>query len=544
MNVRILTTNLVTEPAGAIFHRCALQVNPQRYRETFRGADSQFDPQSYTEAMIRKAIQHDITVLAVTDHNDANSIPLFRVAAEETNITILPGFELRSSEGIHVLCIYPPDTTVDTLNRYLGEFGIRTIGSSSELSTESFDSILSTVNGQSGISIAAHIVSDAGGLLKVLKGQPRMNAWRNRHLLAVQIPRSIVDLQLPWRHIVENKEPNYVRPNPAGENLALAVVNARDVTIPDDLSHPSATSLIKMSTIGVEGLRQAFLDPDSRIRLSSDPEPENHAELMSISWEGGFLDGTDVRLNPNLNVLVGGRGAGKSTVVESLRYVLGLDPIGDESSKTHRGIVRQVLRSGTKISLRTRCIRPAEREYVVERIVPNPPIVRDESGQVSNLLPEDILPRIEVYGQHEISELSRSREKLTHLLDRFVESDPSLARRKADVRRDLDQTRRSLIDAQEDLNELDSQLGALPAIEEMLQRFEDAGLEDKLREQSQLVREERLLDSIPERLYIFGECLGTLRQSYQSTAPSYQQRLLKDCRVVTSCWRRMRCLTA
>ena len=41
--------------------------------------------------------------------------------------------------------------------------------------------------------------------------------------------------------------------------------------------------------------------------------------------------------------------------VESLRYVLELEPIGEETDKSYKGIVRQVLRSGTKVSLLVRC---------------------------------------------------------------------------------------------------------------------------------------------------------------------------------------------
>ena len=44
-----------------------------------------------------------------------------------------------------------------------------------------------------------------------------------------------------------------------------------------------------------------------------------------------------------------------------------------------------------------------------------------------------------------------------------------------------------------------------------LARYQEAGLEDRLREQSLLVREERLLDSIPDRISAFQECLYTLR---------------------------------
>jgi hypothetical protein len=63
-----------------------------------------------------------------------------------------------------------------------------------------------------------------------------------------------------------------------------------------------------MSEFSIEGLRQAFLDPGSRIRLNPKEgklEPEEHAELVALAWEGGFLDGAAVHFNPNLNVLVG-----------------------------------------------------------------------------------------------------------------------------------------------------------------------------------------------------------------------------------------------
>ena len=53
----------------------------------------------------------------------------------------------------------------------------------------------------------------------------------------------------------------------------------------------------------------------------------------------------------------------------------------------------------------------------------------------------------------------------------------------------------------------------LPGLEEKLARFQEAGLEDRLREQSLLVREERLLESIPERLQPFYECLDLLLQA-------------------------------
>jgi hypothetical protein len=434
-------------PAGAVVHRCALQVNPHGYGATFRGQTPEGDATSHARSIVDKAVELGISVLAITDHNDVSGVPAFRAAAQGHGVHIFPGFELSSCEGVHVLCIYPIETTQDQLGRFLGEFGIRDTNPSSDPASMTFVDLLAKVREQGGVTVAAHVTGDKG-LFQILNGQPCIRAWRDKNLLAIQIPGPVADLPQNVRPIVENTNPYYRREHPAEERLALAVVNAKDVVQPADLDDRAATCWIKMSEVSIEGLRQAFLDPGSRIRLNPRQgrlEPEEHAELLSLAWLGGFLDGAVVRFNPNLNVLVGGRGTGKSTVVESIRAVLGLEPVGEEAQKAHAGIVRHVLRSGTKISLRVRVHRPAAREYTIERTLPNPPIVKDDEGEVSNLLPGQVLPRIEVFGQHEISELTRSREKLTRLLDRFVERDDALPRRKAELRRELEKSRQGLI---------------------------------------------------------------------------------------------------
>ncbi len=513
--------------SGARFLKCALQVNPHHYAGTFRGQPSDGNAIDYAKAIVDKATELGISVLAITDHNSVNSVADFRIAAEGQDIAIFPGFGISSSEGIHVFCIYPPVTSVQKLERYLGAFGIHNLVPSPDLSRDSFEQVLSKVREQGGIAVAAHVTSEKG-LFKVLDGQARVLAWRNEELLAVQIPGPVSDLPVNIRLIVENKNLEYSRSHAAGEERAVAVLNAKDVTKPHDLGDPSATCWIKMSKISIEGLRQAFLDPVSRIMLNSDPQLGGHTELCMLEWEGGFLDGTVIHFNPNLNVLVGGRGAGKSTVIESLRYVLNLEPIGEDAKRSHSGMIRQVIRSGTKITLRVRAYSPSQREYVIERTVPNPPVVRDENGQISKLLPRDILPRIEIYGQHEISEFAKDAEKLTRLLDRFVEWDEAATRRKDSVRRSLAQTRRSIMASRSELQEIDERLATLPSIEETLARYQEAGLEDRLKEKSLLVREERLLDSIPERISDFRESLDSIRQGLPIDRTFLSQKSLEE----------------
>ena len=498
--------------AGAQFYKCALQVNPYSYAQQYQGQQLEFDEAGYARTLVEKAVALDIKVIAVTDHNDVSGVDAIRSVAKECNIVVFPGFELTAREGIHVLCLYAPITTTQQLGRYLGEFGVRDTNQSSDPCTTSFSDVLARVRDQGGVTIAAHVTQD-NGLLKVLQGQAGIKAWRDEHLLAVQIPGAIKDLPNEAKKIVQNRNRHYVRKYPPEPNQALAVLNAKDITSPIDLDDPSATCSIKMSEISIEGLRQAFLDPGSRIRLNSDPIPEKHSELVEIAWQGGFLDGAAVRFNPNLNVLVGGRGAGKSTVIESLRYVLGLEPLGEEARSGYTGILKHVLRNGTKISLLVRDYRPSPREYRIERTIPNPSIVRDaETGKVLHIKAADVFSGVEVYGQHEISELTKSPEKLTQLLERFVERDGSALNRKRELCRGLERLRGRMLEARKELNQVEERLDALPGLEETLKRYQEAGLERDLKEQSLLVREERILKTIPERLQPFRGCLDELRQ--------------------------------
>lgn len=496
---------------GARYYRCALQVNPAHYAQTYQGAEASLTEEEYAKALVAKAVELGISVLAVTDHNHVEGIAAIQKEAATREIYVFPGFEVGSREGVHVLCFYPLDFSAEKLGRFLGELKIRGLAPSSQLSDLNFSELLQTVQQQGGVSIAAHAIHD-NGLLKHLSGQSRVTAWRDENLLAIQIPDSVDNLPQEYREIAQNKNPDYERGHAAGDNLAVAVVNAKDVEAPETLEAPAASCWIKMSEVGIEGLRQAFLDPNSRIRLNGDPAPSERMEFLALSWEGGFLDGIVIDFNSDLNVIIGGRGAGKSTLVESVRYVLGLVPLDEDSKKVHQGIVSDVLKSGTKVSLRVRSIRPVEQTYLIERTVPNSPVVRDSDGRISHRNPADMLQGVGVYGQHEISGLTRDPGKLTRLLARFMEKDDHLERQKHELKLELEKSRQRITDIQSELHRIDEMTAKLPGIEETLNEYRKAGFEDRLRDRSLLVREERVLQTLMECLRPFRDVLDTLHR--------------------------------
>lgn len=509
-------------PNGARFYRCALQVNPFAYLLKNRKPTSLTGEASYNKALVDACKANDIEAIAITDHFCVESAIGLAKAASDAGIVVFPGFEARTKEGVHVLCLFDPGTEVAKLERIIGDCGVHGLDSGGEVAQHDVLELLGKTRLWDTVCVAVHVAA-GGGLLTVLRGKPRAKAWLSDGLLAVSLAGPVGDEKQDIRAILENTDPEYHRSRP------VAVINALDVNGPEDVARPGSSCWIKMSEPTLDGLKQAFLDPGSRVRLAFDPVPGEHTELVAAAWQTeGFLKDAAVHFNENLNVLVGGRGAGKSTVIESIRYALGLDPVGDEAKKAHEGIIQQVLRSGTKISVLVRSCRPTRRDYLIERTIPNPPVLKDETGTVLPLTPRDVVPGLEIYGQHEISELAKTKEKRTRLLGRFALPDTDLARRRAEVKRELEKSRARISDVLREQKLAEERLGRLPGLEEMLKRFHEAGLEEKLKEQSLLVREERVLKTVAERVVSVKEQMTGLREALPLDRAFLAEKALAD----------------
>lgn len=81
---------------------------------------------------------------------------------------------------------------------------------------------------------------------------------------------------------------------------------------------------LKMEVPDVEGIRLSLLDPESRLRRMSDGPPgQDYPRITRVRVKDtDFFTAVDVPLSPCLTTLIGGRGSGKSTVIELIRYAL------------------------------------------------------------------------------------------------------------------------------------------------------------------------------------------------------------------------------
>lgn len=491
----------------ARFWRCALQVNPVGYNSTYRGGEHGLDESCYNQALLQKCLELGIKVVGLADHGSVASVDALRQVLQPHGIVVFPGFEIASYDKTHYVCLFSEETTGQQLERYLGSLDLLDPADGIRPSRLSSDQLIEKVDQLGGFIYAAHCTADSG-LLK-----NRLNhAWKLHKLRAAQIPGPIDDLAGVesdfYRRVLLNKDDAYRRERP------IAVINAKDIAKPEDLEQPGATCLIKMTRPNFAAFKVAFLDPGSRVRLNSQQAQSPIGKVVRMTVAGGYLDGVRVDFSDHLNTVIGGRGTGKSTLLECLRFALDLPPKGKQAQKLHQEIIKENLgNSAGRVELTVVSSAQNGKQYTISRRYGEPPMVRDMDGNVSALLPRDLLPGIDIFGQNEIYELAQDETSRVQLLDRFLPQDGEYGSKSADVHRRLKDNQQKLTKSLTDLDELNAQVERLPKLEEQLRGFDELGIKEKLAKTSLLAREREIAKTATEGVQSFRDALTDLCDS-------------------------------
>lgn len=306
--------------------------------------------QESARVYLRRCHELGLEVIGVTDHNfirETDHRKWFLTHLIEQNDTvsqevkkpplvIFPGFEV--DIGYHVLCLFEPvkkGKDLSFLSELITQWGLpignRFDGRNVEKLRRDghffpLQKILAQVQGPKaehpGIVIAAHAFSDSGICDK--NSSFKKDYIENHDLLAVEVP-SFPLSDHAKSILIDNRDPNWKRgndiPSPAAILSSDAKALGNDIPQANQLGY--RTTRIKMSKPSIESLRQAFIDHPSRIHLSPEPPPHPATWISSIAIIGNkFLSDLTIELNPCLTCIIGGRGSGKSLLVESLRLAL------------------------------------------------------------------------------------------------------------------------------------------------------------------------------------------------------------------------------
>lgn len=475
---------------GARWIRAALQINPFGYKGSHSPSKTFADEATYNSSLIAELQAQRIELIAVTDHWNASSASQLISEAEAAGIAALPGFEANTSEGIHLLVMFERGTPIEQVTAAIGACGL-TPGAAKGTTTKSYGDILTEMSARGALVIPAHANVANAGLLSRSKGDSLAEMIKHGELLAIAVTPSAPEMG-DQAKIFRGTKP-YDRRHP------VVAIHADDICDPAILASPGASTWFKMSAPSLLGLRHAVKTPETRVS-TVDPSSSSRVLLRDIKWDGGYLDGQQIHFAEDLTALIGGRGTGKSTAIESLRYVLDISPIGAISSKDHKDMVKNVLGAGTVISLVVDVVSPSPARFTIERTTNSPPVVRDSTGTQTNQRPRDIVGNLEIFGQHELAELAQDKDLMAELVARVAGTPGSPAERDA-VLTDLADNRDELAKNERDREALEVELADIPRLTESMEAFNKTDLAAKLDLKTRLDKDFAIISEATERVH-------------------------------------------
>jgi len=297
------------------------------------GKPNELTPQKW----LLKYMAADIDCVAVTDHNTGEWIDKLKAAYTEMKhaadagtppagfreLHLFPGVEISVQGGFHLLAIFDPSATSQTISDLLARVDYDgTRGDSDGVTREGAAKVVARILDAGGLAIPAHAEGDKG-LLQVEPGTRKC-------LLDTTTIKQI--LQEPGILALEWTASTSPTPMVLDElKLRFASVVGSDCHSFQGAAVPgSRYTWIKMAKPSQEGLRLALLDgQDVSVRRSDESggfapfnTPEHFIESIEIRdarYMGRGRQPASLPLNPYFNALIGGRGTGKSTIVHALR---------------------------------------------------------------------------------------------------------------------------------------------------------------------------------------------------------------------------------
>ncbi|MDE0291373.1 MAG: ABC transporter [Candidatus Dadabacteria bacterium] len=463
-----------------------------------------------------------IDCVAITDHNSGAWVDLVKneLAQLERDrpegfrpIHVFPGVEISVNGGIHLLAIFGCDKKTSDIDSLLGAVkldGEKGLGGS--ITSLSFIDVVNKVTSAGGIAIPAHVDKEKG-IFEKLDGATLKQLLDCKSIFAMEL----VDPQYKKPGVYTDRKPRWTE------------ILGSDSHHPLDGSEQrcpgSRFTWVKMGTPGIEGLRLALLDgPLSVIRSDKEKDnPNEHAQIVLESIKVskarylGRSESFTIEFNPWLNSLIGGRGTGKSTIVEFLRIALRrIDELPDDFKKEfekYQKIYRDRKEGGLltdEVAIKI-IYRKDDSRF---RIQWNPegnlePIEQEIEGEW-NPAKGDIRQRfpVRIYSQKQIFNLAKKPLALLRVVDEALEVDrDSWFEKWKQAERDFLSLRARARQMESGLSEESRLQGELEDVKRKQNIFEQAGYADVLRNYQRLNRQQRRVEMWEESWTDAGERL-------------------------------------
>ena len=379
--------------------------------------DKTITPEDWLKAFMVK----EIDCVAITDHNSGGWIDCLKHTLKELQenkppwfrpMYLFPGIEISADGGVHILAIFGCDKGKSHIDELIGAIDYQgTKGDSDGVTTKSVTEVVDEIAQRGGIPIPAHVDREDTGLFK-LKGTTRQQILRNENIYSMEL----------------SENDSHISDFYAGNKLQWTEITGSDT---HDLSHEDfgMFTWIKMANPTIVGLKLALIDGIVSVNRDILSDPNRRVKYFLEELEIcrakhiGRSEPLTCRFNPFLNAIIGGRGTGKSTLLEFMRLVLRRDnDIPDELVQESRQYFSvgdaNLLIEDSKISL---IYRKGEVRYRLNwSSNPDCPSLEEGKddgtwipciGEIKSLFP------VHIYSQKQIYELAKKPSALIEIID-------------------------------------------------------------------------------------------------------------------------------
>ncbi|MCB9854133.1 MAG: AAA family ATPase [Phycisphaerales bacterium] len=428
-----------------------------------------------------KFIEHlrpNFELVAITDHMKCGFAANLSAASRASMLPlVLPGMEVSirgeaaiSTLRIHLLTILPEGKSVEAFSRLFANLDIPDDASRTgheEIVGVPIKEWVKRVHAEGGICIAAHVNSNQGirqhfrqagrNIIKLVATDAESQSLQEKDLTE-ELKEYMLDAEFDAIEVSRASDQRHYRweSSVRGHNVTIPVTLQFDSHCIEEYNRPERTTWIKMTDVGFDGLRNALLFPETRVRFPSDLPTPPIPQLLGIQiagGEGSLFENETIAFAENLNCLIGPRGAGKSTIVEAIRYLFGYNRTLSELDTANK--LSERIREMQRANLTGCLIRVAYRvssgdtrilEATFDPQEDYTTKIYSENGEpleIADLEATGEFP-LRLFGWSEIETLGRDKGRQRDLLDRLVPDLGDAKSRRADVRARLEENRQAL----------------------------------------------------------------------------------------------------
>lgn len=399
-------------------------------------------------------------------------------------LRVLPGIEITTREGVHLLAVFPFEQTSTKRTELKGWLDFSGDGDTKQASRRSLDDIASKVDQEAGVIIVPHPFTHQIGMLDSARKMSTKVDWLEcGHVRLIQVAEDRVkhiarDEGGTWvnRYVLATARPQDIE----SSSYCLAPFNRSDAHRPEEIG--GECSWFRMAEASVEGLKQVACEPRTRISRS-EPPARSHAAILGLTVKGGYFDSETFRLSDGLTCVIGQNYAGKSSVLDFIRFALGQEARITDPGDKDRLVARLngILQPGSTVEVH---MRLGGRLYVARRVFQpvaegtgprfryvgceGNPVTYEYDEEGDRLEPvQGVEFPLEVYEQGRIGRLRDDAKRQLDMLDEFAGVEPLKAERKRVVI-DLNQSAARLSPLHAERETLLTRIATLPNLEREL----------------------------------------------------------------------------